>query len=295
MNHLLICYSITLAWPQNADSEKIRSPFLFRSYHHPASDQPNERNPGPPCKKEIWKVARAATAAPSYFRPMELEGGPFLDGGLGANNPTTEAWYSIRQRHEDRDAVQVLVSIGTGQDLRNRRTVTSFYHRILRVSKTMKAMATDTERVHEEMERSMIEGQGRGRYYRLNVEKGLGDRIVPLDACKGIRGSKTLDILRMKTNEYLESSQAKSNIRKIAEQLVAIRRARSNSLDQDSWEEFCYGLKYKCTVPKCVDLAERFQQRLNLKDHLARRHPELRTSEDALLDAGKCYSVEVRE
>ena len=145
------------------------------------------------------------------------------------------------------------------------------------------------------MTRSMNKNQGQGSYYRLNVEQGLGDRKVPLDACKGNGGSKTLDIIRIKTNEYFESSQAKSRIREIAEQLVAIRCARSNSSDQDSWEEFCYGLEYKCTMPNCVDLTERFKQRLNLKDYLAQMHPELCTSEDDLLDDGKCYSVEVRE
>ena len=279
-----------MAYPQNEESKQVNKPFLFRSYYHRASDQPNERNRESPCKKEIWKIARATTAAPSYFSAMDIEGGPFLDGGLGANNPTSEAWYSIKQEKRHNDAVQVIVSLGTGKAPGTQRKVTSYYHRAWRVDKTMRSMATDSELVHRGMKKSEMKG-----YYRLNVKKELGNHFVPLDACKGIRGRETLDYIRRKTKAYLDTSEAKTKIRDVAERLVTIRRDRSNGSDQDKWEEFCYGLEYKCTVPECEDFAERHKQRLNLKDHLARRHPELHMSEDALLDAGKCYSVEVRE
>ena len=180
----------------------IRRPTLFRSYNHPRSEDPNERNPGPSCTEPIWKVARATSAAPPYFRPIELEGKPLIDGGFGSNNPTSEAWHSVRQKHGNgQDAVQILVSIGTGLNPRSQRIQSKrFYTVMWHHYKTMKALVTDTETVHGEMLGNM---NPQGSYCRLNVKRGLGDRIVPLDACKGSRGSKTLTMIREKTEEYL--------------------------------------------------------------------------------------------
>ncbi|XP_013781824.1 85/88 kDa calcium-independent phospholipase A2-like [Limulus polyphemus] len=70
-------------------------------------------------EQKVWKAARASGAAPTYFRPD----GPFLDGGLIANNPTLDAMTEIHQFNEalkctgQEDQVRKLglvVSLGTG-------------------------------------------------------------------------------------------------------------------------------------------------------------------------------------
>ncbi len=40
----------------------------------------------------VWKVARATTAAPGYFKRFTIDDyGPLFDGGITANNPTLTA------------------------------------------------------------------------------------------------------------------------------------------------------------------------------------------------------------
>ena len=66
----------------------------------------------------LWKVARATSAAPLYFAAV----GPFVDGGLIANNPTvdllteiTEFNTALESKGELQHCVQpkVMVSLGT--------------------------------------------------------------------------------------------------------------------------------------------------------------------------------------
>ena len=226
---------------------------------------------------------------------MKLEGKSYIDGGFGANNPTSEALKSIRQLHDNKsDAVQVLVSIGTGLNRVNRRTrAKNFYHKMLGYIKDMQDLATDTEGVHLQMESDM---QDRGHYCRLNVQQGLGKYEVPLDACKGQGARETLDLIRRKTDEYLQTPGATGRIQKFAQILVDIRRERVNGPDPDRWEKFCYGLKFRCQVEHCQDVASRWEERQNLRQHLQQEHSILDASElEALLDRGKCYSIETPE
>lgn len=56
------------------------APVMFRSYINPL-----EQSELPSIK--LWQAARATSAAPMYFAPLEVDGRSFLDGGLQANNP----------------------------------------------------------------------------------------------------------------------------------------------------------------------------------------------------------------
>jgi patatin-like phospholipase/acyl hydrolase len=40
---------------------------------------------------KLWQAARATSAAPAYFKPLQVNGYTLVDGGLGANNPL--GWY----------------------------------------------------------------------------------------------------------------------------------------------------------------------------------------------------------
>jgi predicted acylesterase/phospholipase RssA len=69
---------------------------------------------------ETWRVARATSAAPTYFDPAELppfedEGSHALvDGGIFANNPAACAYSDALDLFGDRVEIQV-VSLGTGE------------------------------------------------------------------------------------------------------------------------------------------------------------------------------------
>ena len=64
----------------------------------------------------VWKVARATTAAPVVFAPLD---DTYIDGGVKANNPSEFAMTEIRKyyRRKKRDMphISLLVSVGTGK------------------------------------------------------------------------------------------------------------------------------------------------------------------------------------
>ncbi|HYZ75977.1 MAG TPA: CBASS cGAMP-activated phospholipase [Gaiellaceae bacterium] len=66
-------------------------------------------------------VARATSAAPTYFEPLELTTtkppGGLVDGGVFANNPTMCGYVEAKELHPENDEVLV-VSLGTGEHTR---------------------------------------------------------------------------------------------------------------------------------------------------------------------------------
>ncbi len=87
-------------------------PFFFKSRR--ATKEPNY-------DYLMKKVARATTAAPTYFEPLKLrtkipkEYFALIDGGVFANNPAMCAYAEARHTHPKESAF-FLVSIGTGQN-----------------------------------------------------------------------------------------------------------------------------------------------------------------------------------
>ncbi|XP_002119484.2 85/88 kDa calcium-independent phospholipase A2-like [Ciona intestinalis] len=70
-------------------------------------------------KQLLWEAARSSGAAPTYFRPM----GPYLDGGLVANNPTLDTLTEIHKYNKELvrtgageyKKIGLVLSIGTAQ------------------------------------------------------------------------------------------------------------------------------------------------------------------------------------
>ena len=91
---------------------EIREPWFFRSER--AKQQPAT------CDFPMWQVARATSAAPTYFPPELIEKNPhawaFIDGGTFANNPGMCAWAEATRCAPGRDVF--LVSLGTGEHTR---------------------------------------------------------------------------------------------------------------------------------------------------------------------------------
>nr|CDS19602.1 calcium independent phospholipase A2 VIA [Echinococcus granulosus] len=74
--------------------------------------------PVPTSEQLVWQAARASGAAPSYFRAC----GPFLDGGLIANNPTLDLLTEAQElnivrrlRREPAIPIACVTSLGTGR------------------------------------------------------------------------------------------------------------------------------------------------------------------------------------
>jgi patatin-like phospholipase/acyl hydrolase len=75
-------YSFLMA--VNAQAGNNRAPVFLRPYKNPNDGDSALVN------LKLWQAART-TSAPAYFKPLQVDGYTFVDGGLGANNPL--GWY----------------------------------------------------------------------------------------------------------------------------------------------------------------------------------------------------------
>lgn len=99
-----------------------RQAFFFKSWKAQGHDIPNYHH------QIIYDyllrdVVRAATAAPSYFRPARIRSraghdSVFIDGAVFANNPALCALASARRLNPDAERF-ILVSLGTGQQAKS--------------------------------------------------------------------------------------------------------------------------------------------------------------------------------
>ncbi|KAA8498792.1 Calcium-independent phospholipase A2-gamma [Porphyridium purpureum] len=62
----------------------------------------------------LWEAARATTAAPAYFDPLQSGDELFCDGALLVNNPTAIAVHEARMLFPDRP-LEIVVSVGSGR------------------------------------------------------------------------------------------------------------------------------------------------------------------------------------
>lgn len=101
---------------------RSRGAYIFRSYKPDFApilspeDEDYPLNPLVGIDHEIWRVCRATTAAPTFFRPQEIDGRFYSDGGVGINNPTDRAIDEIDSLKDH--TVKNVVSFGTGKPAR---------------------------------------------------------------------------------------------------------------------------------------------------------------------------------
>jgi predicted acylesterase/phospholipase RssA len=178
-----------------AFTKALNTPVLFRTY---TTDEAVDTLASSGCT--IWQAARATSAAATFFDPVEIGRQRFIDGATGFNNPVevvleeaTSIWPDATSR------IHCIVSIGTGvPDLKD------FGDNLKEVVDTLKAISTETE----ETERRFFKyhrnlGIG-GRYFRYNVQHGLGD--IGLDEHRKVAQ------IEAATERYLQIPQIKGTI-----------------------------------------------------------------------------------
>ena len=127
---------------------------------------------------KIWEVARATSAATSFFDPIEFGGETFLDGATPANNPIDQMWSEaadifrvgadnkwILENH-----IRCLVSTGTGKLL-----AIAFETSLLKneIGDALVAIATDTEQKANTFQTHHTSLFQDRRAFRFNVGSGL--------------------------------------------------------------------------------------------------------------------------
>lgn len=109
----LLSQALTPVFITSYDIEK-RTPWFFRSENAIANNS---------FDFPMRLVARAATAAPTYFEPARIQAADgqshtLVDGGVFANNPTMCAFVDVLKDQPDVDHFHV-VSLGTGDNVRS--------------------------------------------------------------------------------------------------------------------------------------------------------------------------------
>ncbi|KAH0544750.1 hypothetical protein FGG08_001117 [Glutinoglossum americanum] len=291
-SHETMCKTIVVSYQQKMaeDGDLDQEPaFLFRTYdHHPSNPKdPLERNPGLAHRVPIWEVARATSAAPTYFDAITVSGRKFGDGGFGTNNPTWEIFWEVTQMCGGTSHnVALTVSVGTGKS-RVSRFGKGWLGRYITYLKAAKMLASESEKQHEDMERL---ARDRGlNYFRFNVAQGLGK--MKLDEWKapnrwGRRENETLKLIRGKTAEYLRDPEVRKNLRTVAEMLVRNRRERAST---SRWEFVCLGTQYRCCYPGCPKSQKVRPDSKSLRSHLRKCHKvEDQDKIDRFVERGKC-------
>ncbi|UQC77423.1 uncharacterized protein CLUP02_02891 [Colletotrichum lupini] len=116
----------------------------------------------------IWQVARATSAATTFFKPIRVgrDGVEFVDAGFGYNNPSEVLIEEARRQFPSHPQIRVL-SIGTGLG-----DVVSIGSTRMGIIRALKSMATSSKKVAARLENQYGES---AEYFRFNVAQGLQD------------------------------------------------------------------------------------------------------------------------
>lgn len=164
-------------------------PTLFKTYDTSASLED--------CT--IWQVARATSAATTYFKSItcgrdKIE---FIDAGFGYNNPCEVLLKEARKIFPNREFACIL-SIGTGlggmvgiQDSR------------LSILKALKNMATSSKKVADRLDELYSNTNNTNIYFRFDVSHGLEDI--------GLSDWKETSTISAHTRNYLEENRRRIN------------------------------------------------------------------------------------
>jgi len=136
------------------------NPVLFRTY--PGGESPD-------CT--IWEAARATSAAPAFFKNIRIDETPYIDGGIGYNNPTPVVVQEAELIYPHRK-IACIISIGHGQS-NVARIVKGTIRQIFfspNVIEVLLAVATDCESTSESMTRRLRTTPN--VYFRFNVTQG---------------------------------------------------------------------------------------------------------------------------
>ncbi|PSN75297.1 FabD/lysophospholipase-like protein [Corynespora cassiicola Philippines] len=272
------CRTIVVAHEQKKGSNPSNAGYLFRSYDHPfpwqyeVEEDEKPLNPGHAHHYPIWKVARATSAAPLYFKTIEFGGRKFKDGAFFENNPASVALIEVEQMH--RQPVQLVLSLGTGkyndENLPNtlaQKKVSSSRLGHLKdtfaILSELPKLIAQSEKTHNLMIKTSKDraSQRRFIYHRFNPEGGMKD--IPLDEWKGEDGYVTKKQLLDRTKDYIKEGEVHQNLLECARILVLIRRKRACT---ERWESYASNLQYRCPESGCR-VAKTFMTRNDLREH----------------------------
>lgn len=163
---------------------------------------------------KIWEVARATSAASSFFEPIKVGGEEFVDGATGANNPIFQLWTEATDMFSEgldwrlENNLQCLVSIGTGE-----LHLTAFGNSILKneVGEALVAIATNSGQTAETFQRLHTKAFQDRIAFRYNVAQGLEEI--------GLEEASKLEDIQQATRRYIQKEEVFTSLMACARNL----------------------------------------------------------------------------
>lgn len=176
-----------------------RVPFFFKSFN---------ANRNPDYDYDMKQVARATSAAPTYFEPtrIDLEGREdywaLIDGGVYANNPSMCAYIEARTRWPESPIL--LVSLGTGELTRSLPYEEVQGWGLAKWAQPLLSVVFDgvSDTVDYQLEKLLVKKRGRD-YYRFQVRLNEGSDDMD-DASR-----TNLRVLRLLADELIRRERKK--------------------------------------------------------------------------------------
>lgn len=166
-------------------------------------------------------IARATSAAPTYFEPMKLLTGTIahhytlIDGGVFANNPAACALVEARTTYPD-DSPYLIVSLGTGSLTRSLPLSIAKYWGAVRWAKPLLNIVFDgvSSTVDYQLRQLVPEIPNQCKlYYRFQVELNRHNHVLD--------NASSANITALKALAYDLIEQQSSQIDELCEKLVA--------------------------------------------------------------------------
>jgi predicted acylesterase/phospholipase RssA len=237
-------------------------------------------NRGPADSHETWKVARATSAAPTYFDPIRIENKEYFDGGLGNNNPVYWVLSDVTAKANIvswNEALGVVVSIGTGQKptarlkVKHRFPKLSSLRPVKEISKIVKKLqdtATEVDKDHK-LVSTLLDQIGFRHYYRWTGGEDVGG--LGLDEWHTRpKGNKptTANFIENRVREYMTQTPIQDSVRACARELVNRRRDRIAYQPHLGF----YRRHAHCTMIPCPYCTHLCQNRAAVRSHIENIH-----------------------
>ena len=273
-----------------ADSDGADYPYRFRTYqtHAPLQRSKSKGRSGTTgthvnaAPLPIWQIARATSAAPTYFPPIKIQRGnmpgfrTFKDGAFGSNNPSEQAYLDVIEKHGGKSqSMGPFISIGTGIppiDFFSKKKG-NFNNAVTNLKAALK-LPSRTIGVHGTMERlSFHDNKKFFTYFRFDGGERLGD--IALDEWKGHRftwltgkdkssGCTTLEKMYVATAAYLTEPKVQQDLTECAR--ILVRRRQLRMRDSSEWDRYASFSYYDCNVEGCdrptINKANDFREHL---------------------------------
>ena len=161
-------------------------PQFFSSYQYENLEEP------------LWLAARATSAAPTYFEPVNYKGDALVDGALVTNNPALLSSLYLNNIYKERFLSDLsVVSVGTGTYDPGLSYVASRNMGALKWATPISTVLMDMNSIVDDYQMDFLLPSK--SYVRLNTEF---DREIPLDSVS----SSQIESIRLSARTYIRAN-----------------------------------------------------------------------------------------